>query len=214
MEDYRSIPAFCINIDGRRDRWRQAQDEFNRLNWSPIRVSAIVHNERPAGGLSAGTSGALDSHRKVWGMILEEECEVAAVFEDDAVFPSDFEEVFPKAYAELPKDWNLWHLHSFGPKQMKSIVLHGTYITKLVSMGWGAHGYLVKKDFASKMLEIIERRKMSADVFLTSGLMRSGHQPYGTAPRFTLCFQRGDSSDIPETSQLGYWRRMANAYMR
>lgn len=214
MKDYRSIPAFCINIDERKERWAQAQGEFKRLNWPVARVSAVVYEKPPIKGLSKGHAGALDSHKKTWRMILEEDCDEAAVFEDDAVFPSDFAGVFPKAYAELPKDWRLWHLHSFGPQQMKRIVMCGTYITKLVRMGWGAHGYLVRREFLPKMIDLLEKRKMNDDVFLTSGLRRAGFQPYGTAPRSTLCLQRGEGSDIPETSQIGYWRRMKNAYMR
>jgi hypothetical protein len=97
---------------------------------------------------------------------------------------------------------------------MKSIVPNGKYTTRLVRMGWGAHGYIVKKRFIPTMLDILGRRNMNDDVFLTSGLMNAGFQPYGTIPSSTLCFQRGESSDIPETSQLGYWRRMMIAYMR
>jgi len=214
MIDYRLVPAFCINLDSRPDRWATVQEEFRKIDWVVTRFPAVRYEGKSPNRLSINHAGAMDSHKKVWGMISRLECDVAAVFEDDAVFPSDFADVFSKAYAELPKDWQVWHLHSFGPQQMKNIVPNGAFTTKLKKMGWGAHGYLLKKDFASKLVNFCDLKKMNDDALLTSGLLSRGVQPYGTMPEFTLCFQSGEDSNIPETSQVNYWRSLIRRYNR
>lgn len=214
MIDYRMLPAFCINLDSRPDRWTMVQEEFLKLSWLVTRVPAVRYEGESPNRLSLGHAGAMESHKKVWGMISELECDVAAVFEDDAVFPSDFADVFPKAYEELPEEWGVWYLHSFGPQQMGNIVPNGTFTTKLKRMGWGAHGYLLKKDFAPKLIDFCDSKKMNDDVLLTSGLLSRGVQPYGTMPKFTLCFQNGMDSNIPETTQVNYWRGVMKKYNR
>lgn len=214
MIDYRLVPAFCINLDSRPDRWVAVQEQFRKLGWPVTRFSAVRYESKSPNRLSVNHAGAMDSHKKVWGMISELKCEVAAVFEDDAMFPSDFADVFPKAYGELPEDWQVWHLHSFGPQQTRNIVPNGTLTTRLMRTGWGAHGYLLKKKFASKLIDFCDSKKMNDDVLLTSGLLSHGVQPYGTMLKHTLCFQSGIDSNIPETAQVRYWKAVMNTYNR
>lgn len=214
MIDYRLIPSFCINLDSRPDRWMSVQDEFRKLDWPVRRVSAVVHKKSTPNGLTPGRAGVMDSHKKVWSMIAAEKFDIAAVFEDDVVFPSDFFDIFPKAYEELPKDWKVWHLHSFGPRQMNRIVPNGLYTTKLERNGWGAHGYVIKKEIAPVLLDYASSGKNIADILLTSGLLSRGTQPYGTMPKFTLCFQNGMDSNIPETAQVNYWKNAMKMYNR
>lgn len=50
------------------------------------------------------------AHRSVWESMLQKGMPAMAVFEDDVRFTKDFAEVFPKAFAELPADWDLLYL--------------------------------------------------------------------------------------------------------
>ncbi len=206
------IPSFCINLDRRADRWSEFGEESARVGFHAHRVSAVERAERPVIGLS-GPDACLESHRKVWGMALSLQAPVVAVFEDDATFPSDFDEIFEEAFSELPKDWKIWHLHSFGPGQKFDMV--GKYITRLKKAGWGSHGYLIKRDFAKELLDLSEHvRNMPVDVLLTSGMRYLGVNPYGVALEKTLCIQSANDSDIPESTQKKYWSTVKSLYMR
>jgi GR25 family glycosyltransferase involved in LPS biosynthesis len=212
---YKEIPAFCINLDNRSDRWSKVKEQFDAIGWSVSRVSALTHKDCPKYRLTPGQAGCIESHKKIWNIVSKCNCEVVAVFEDDAVFPSDFDQIFPKAYQELPSDWKVWHLHSFGPRQMNSILQYGSCLTKLTKSGWGFHGYLIKVNFALQVLSLSSKfENLNIDALLTHGLIKSGIQPYGVLPELTLCFQRGEDTDIPETKQNKYWTNMRLRYTR
>lgn len=215
MLDFRSIPAFCINLDSRPDRWESVRKQFNGLDWEVKRVSASTYDTKIVSALRPGPAACMESHRALWKLIAKHPCEIAAVFEDDAVFPSDFKEVFPKAYKELPENWKVWHLHSFGPAQMKRLAMLSDYITKLDKKGWGSHGYLVKKSFAKIALDLsFKILNMPVDMFLTYGISKRQFLSCGISPKYTLCFQDGSDSDIPETKQNRYWTNMRIKYNR
>lgn len=215
MPDYSLIPAFCINLDRRPDRWSKVEREFSNLAWPVNRVSAVETPKELVTRLKSPAAGCLESHRKVWRMVSGLESDVAAVFEDDVVFPSDFGKVFPEAFSELPEDWKVWHLHSFGIKQMRNFKINGKHITKLNSHGWGSHGYLVRRHFAETLLSTSTKMaNKPVDMLLTLGIKSKGFQPYGVIPESTLCFQRGEDTDILHGSQCHYWRKALNRFKR
>lgn len=212
--NYKNIPAFCINLDRRPDRWVKAQEEFRKIGWPVERWPATLYEKSPYDSMQAGAAGVLDSHKAIWEQALKKDMAVVAVFEDDIMFPSDFAATFAEASSELPADWGCWHLHTSGIRQTNESIPIGRYINKLATHGWGAHGYLITR----KCLEVLEVYKtpvqQRVDTILTLGLKSAGMQPYGTVPRYTLCFQTGDDSDIEETSQLGYWRSQISNFFR
>ena len=212
---YKEIPAFCINLDRRPDRWAKAKMEFEKLDWPVTRWSAKQYEKSPYENImQAGAAGVLDSHMTVWKHALDAKLQIIAVFEDDIVFPRDFAEVYVEAIKELPYDWSCWHLHTSGIRQFNESKPIGKYINRLATHGWGAHGYLVKKPCLEILSSYRTHIQQRVDTILTLGLKSVGVQPYGTVPKYTLCFQSGEDSDIEETSQLGYWRGQLDAYIR
>lgn len=197
--DFRQIPAFCINLDRRQDRWKQAQSEFARVGW-PITRWPAVTSETPM-------RGCLESHRTLWSYAVTHEIDVLAVFEDDCIFARDFIDIFEAAKNELPVDWQFWQLHSFHAKT--EIV--SKYITRIRSCGWGTHGYLVRPAAYKKFLSL---KQAQPDALVTCGYLAAGGCPYGVSQAYTLCFQRGADSDIAATAQTAYWRRNLLRYSR
>lgn len=197
--DFRLVPAFCLNLDRRADRWVQAESEFQRLEWPVTRHPAV--EARP------GWKGCLASHRAVWQLAVSNDYPVVAVFEDDVVFPSDFIDIIGAAVSELPTSWQFWQLHS----SRSAYVPMGKYVVRILSRGWGTHGYFVTKKGCRKLLALPENK---VDSLVTEDFRVVGGQPYGVIAPFTLCFQRGDDSDIAETAQTQFWRnqRAAHAY--
>jgi GR25 family glycosyltransferase involved in LPS biosynthesis len=153
--------------------------------------------------------------RALWQHCYTANLELVAVFEDDVIFPSDFATVFSAAYAELPDDWLVWHLHA----ATAGITPVGTYVARFDTTCWGAHGYLVNQRGLAKLIAITDtfdqNNTHTADDILTTCLLRAGVYPYGVIPEQTLCFQSGEfSSDIPETAALSFWRDHKNKYYR
>jgi GR25 family glycosyltransferase involved in LPS biosynthesis len=196
-DNWREIPAFVINLDRRQDRWAQAQQEFARFGWPVMRYSAVE--------AQPGWKGCLASHREVWQYAVIMHLPVVAVFEDDVVFPNDFIDIFDAALKELPADWAFWQLHSSRAKYRPQ----GRYIAQLLSRGWGTHGYLVTNEGCQQLLALAENK---ADSLVTADFIRAGGKPYGVLPSHTLCFQRGEDSDIAETAQTTFWRQQRAAH--
>ena len=213
MEDLiSSTSAFCINLDRRLDRWNSFRKSSDSVGWRVSRVSAV---ERLVDSkvMMSGPEACIRSHREAWKLALSASCPMVAIFEDDAMFPSDFAYLFGEAFSELPEDWRIWHLHSLGPIQ--TIEPIGKYITRLKRCGWGSHGYLIKREFAKDLLDLSDHVKnMPVDVLLTVGMRYLGVIPYGVALEKTLCIQSALDSDIPESDQSRYWTKVRDMYMR
>jgi len=207
--DYLQIPALCINLDRRTDRWARVQQQFRRLSWPVERFSAVSYNDATVGGIDGNHAAATDSHRGCWRLCLERGLPMVAVFEDDVVFSSDFRNIFPAAYDQLPPDWRFWQFHSSRAK----VAALSEYIVRIVSDGWGAHGYLVTAAGCQDLLAIDKYK--NCDVIMTSEYLAKGGQPLGMPLRYALCFQEGeDDSDIPATSVAQYWRDQRLQYCR
>lgn len=202
-----SIPAFCINLNQRPDRWMQAKEQFSNINYPVSRWEAAYYEKSP-NTLSSGQAGALASHRQVWDYIIKANIKIAAIFEDDIVFPGDFHDVFPLAFNELPSNWDIFHLHSFRAETQDVT----ERIVKLVRWGWGAHGYLIRADTCKTLLSIVG--DIPADTLLMDEMYRLNKNVYGLSLPYTLGFQRGVDSDIQITSQQGFWREQLELYIR
>lgn len=196
------LACFCLNMDKRTDRWEKAKRQLKAFGIQAERISGPEYKDSPHRGLSAGQAGCLDGHRRIWEEVLSWGITHAIIFEDDFVLPSDFGDVFEAAYGELPSDWILWQLHSFEAETTPA----GQYITRIMSGGWGTHGYCITAEGCSHLLALSKKITSPADVLMTKDFIHSGKKLYGTRNDKALCFQRGEDSDILETSQTGYWR--------
>lgn len=207
--DYCTIPAFCINLDRRPDRWAQVQPRFAALDWPVTRFSAVSYEEPTVYGIDGRHAGALDSHRALWRLCVEKNHPQIAIFEDDVVFPSDFRFVFPLAFAQLPRGWNLWLFHSSHAK----VSPVSQYIVRIRSTAWGAHGYLVTRTGCEQLLSIPEHDHI--DTVMSKHYMRRDWPLYGMPQQRALAFQQGDNdSNIPVTCQAKFWREQRERYCR
>ncbi len=133
-----SIPAFCITLERRQDRWRRFQDqsgidglELKRFLGVDGKTIDIRNDNRVALCTkrnilakmrrsheeldSVGGVGCALSHIAVWQWMVDNNQELCLVFEDDAVVPPDF---IQKANACIsdsvilrdPKKWDMWLL--------------------------------------------------------------------------------------------------------
>lgn len=133
-----SIPAFCITLERRQDRWRRFQDQsgidglnlkrFTGVDGKTIDITKddrvalctkrnILANIRRSHEEldSVGGVGCALSHIAVWQWMVDNNQEVCLIFEDDAVVPPDFIERANKCIngstiLKDPKKWDMWLL--------------------------------------------------------------------------------------------------------
>jgi glycosyl transferase family 25 len=133
-----SIPAFCITLERRQDRWRRFQDQsgidglnlkrFMGVDGKTIDISndnrvtlctkrnILANTRRSHEELdSVGGVGCALSHIAIWQWMVDTNQEICLIFEDDAIVPSDFIERANKCINESnilkdPKKWDMWLL--------------------------------------------------------------------------------------------------------
>lgn len=178
--------------------------EFEKLRWSPTRWSAVVSED--------GAAGCRASHRAIWQHIVDNNIAVAAVFEDDICFSPRFSTIAASLYAELPPDWDIWHLHGAKAKPLTGMSGRRVFALRPAGKCWGSHGYLITKSAAQKLLQLNSDRPV--DVILSSVFTTAGGKVFCTHTSVTLCFQTGNDTDIPATEQLAFWQRLRKRYCR
>jgi glycosyl transferase family 25 len=131
-----NIPAFCITLERRVDRWKRFQDQsgIEKLNVKRFigvdgktidinkddRVSTLTkrniltksrrsHEELD----SVGGVGCALSHIALWQWMVDQNQEMCLVFEDDAIIPPDFVNKTNKLIQKSdllkdPKYWDVW----------------------------------------------------------------------------------------------------------
>lgn len=207
--DYRQIPAFCINLDRRADRWALVESEFARLAWPVTRWRAVEHEKSPYDGLRPAQAACLDSHKQLWRHALAQNHPAVAIFEDDVVFSRDFKDIFPRAAAQLPADWEVWHLHS-SRAALKPV---NALLVQIVGQMWGTHGYLISRQGCEKALALPDTDPV--DYRISAILHHAAGKVYGLRMPTALAFQSGElASDIPNTDQSNFYKRQRARFCR
>ena len=131
-----SIPAFCITLERRKDRWKRFQDQPGIQPLGVKRFIGVdgktldIKNDKRIGTLtkrsilrnvrrsheeldSPGGVGCALSHIAIWQWMVDNQQEVCMVMEDDAVIPDDFVEqgnacIQQSLVLKDSKQWDLW----------------------------------------------------------------------------------------------------------
>ena len=131
-----SIPAFCITLERRKDRWKRFQDQPGIRNMNIKRFIGVdgktidIKNDKRVGTLtkrtilhkmrrsheeldSAGGVGCALSHIALWQWMVDNNQEMCMVMEDDAIVPTTFVQDGNQCIANSmilkdPKQWDIW----------------------------------------------------------------------------------------------------------
>ena len=176
-----TIPAFCITLDRRLDRWKRFQDQpgiqglnvkrflgvdgkkIDYMNDSRITLltkrNIATRTRRSQEELdSVGGIGCALSHIAIWQWMVDNNQEICLVFEDDAMVPPDFMEkantcISKSNIMKNSKQWDLWTL--------SHVVEDPTEIPEepaasgLFQVGAFAltHGYVITRSTAERFLK-------------------------------------------------------------
>lgn len=156
-----------INLDSRFDRKILVEQEFQKLNINPIRISGIVPQiDNPH---YRGILGCTLSHKKCLQMALEQNSNIL-IFEDDVKFLDNAIETIELALEEVSTmEWDMlyfganvcWNESQDVP--LKQVTNH------LARLTWAqaTHAYSVNKNFVSKLLHYIPNQIYPLDLVYT-----------------------------------------------
>jgi GR25 family glycosyltransferase involved in LPS biosynthesis len=154
-----------------------------------------------------GMIGCGLSHYFIWKKVVENELNSVLVFEDDIFFANNYQEVFNKAFSELPKDWDIFYLGCDGlcdknmvyskmtlplhlfKKKVKRVELNHLYIPEYPL---ATHSYAVSYSGCVKLLQSINKVNFHIDSSIA--MIQNKLNAYACAP--DICFQNDDESTI------------------
>jgi GR25 family glycosyltransferase involved in LPS biosynthesis len=93
------MKTYCINLDGRPDRWQQTQYEAAELWMDPIRFRAIKHER--------GHTGCKASHMQLLKQVKDEGKFI--IIEDDIKVLKNGYDIAWEAFQQLPRDWDMFY---------------------------------------------------------------------------------------------------------
>lgn len=184
---------YCINLERREDRRKEAEAEFQKFNLDFEFFKGVDgHSLNIKGGIKPGHIGCVMSHLNLYKHLKEQGGDIFMITEDDVVFDPDFVSKYLDLVRHIPSDWHLLYFggnHNGIPLNMVSHNIHRLQKT------YTTHCYLVKKEY----LDIIIREFNTPAIFNSEVDVHLSHLQtkvpcYGFTP--ALAWQRDGFSDI------------------
>ena len=185
---------FCINLDHRKDKWEQCQEEFKKHNILDVnRFSAIYgnpdnlpHNMQQEPILT--NIGVTLSHLRILEYAEKNKLDNVLIFEDDIVFVDDFNQKFDSYFSEIPNDWDMIYFSGTNVGGLESV-------TENIWRTFGtltAHSYIIKNSVFRLFIDKFKKLENVGDFTFAEN-----HQyikAYIYLPHIT--YQRAGISDI------------------
>ena len=126
---------YCINLDRRKDRWGQCQEQFAKYDMKVERF--------PAYETDIGSVGCYQSHLEIYRLAISQKLDNVLIFEDDVMFLDDGMKTINVALEELNKI--SWDAFFYGVRTNRIIPYKGS----LAFLGNGTclHAYGLSKRF-------------------------------------------------------------------
>ena len=185
------IPAYCINLDKRKDRWVKFSEQpaikemtqlkrFSAVDGSKINIfdnelisTKTVYNitnktRRSHTEIDAvGAIGASISHATVWKEFLDTNKEYCIIFEDDIIVPVNFKDMIRTAsesLRDLKDEFHVWLIHYGIFVNNTYKVVQGDWLTPTKFFGMGC--YILSRKGAEKLLQSAYPIEMHIDAYI------------------------------------------------
>jgi GR25 family glycosyltransferase involved in LPS biosynthesis len=197
---------YCINLDKRKDRWKESRQEFKKHDLKVQRFSALSGDDFPEDsvlgkryrsiGLNAGQVGCTLSHRELIKKIKSKKFKSALILEDDIQFDDNLNEKIPFIMDQLPEDWDIFY---FGGNHVGNNPWSNGSLTQVtenifkVTHCYTTHAYAVKETVYDKIIECF---KDSTITHVDECLSRIQSQINCYIVRPHIAWQRPSFSDL------------------
>ena len=189
------IPAYCINLDRRTDRWLHMSGMFERIGLTVERLpatdgqdpqAALVLAQHPAAALlSTGALACFESHRRAWQRLIDSGASHALVFEDDLLIAPGLARFQQAGW--IPPEVNLVKIETNGNRL--HLARYPLYkisddrtLVRLNSYHAGAGGYILSCGLARKLLPLSRDCLEPVDDFLFDRFGRYGFIAHQMVP--------------------------------
>ena len=136
---------YCINLDSRKDRWKESIEEFSKVGVldKVVRIPGVPHTH--------GFYGCRLAHANCIKDAIQNKVNNILIFEDDVeFFPNAYENLI-QAIIELPEDWDMFYLganlDTFPAYQISD------HIIKLTG-AFSTHAYAIKATLFDTLLQM------------------------------------------------------------
>lgn len=167
-QDILNAPVFVINLERRPDRWAFVAPKVEAAGFTNIQRYNAVDARQPEMCEAAyqslgapkrhptfnrdfdeypGTYGVFLSQVSLWKKIVDEQIPVATIFEDDAMFHTEWATLAPMYYEQTPKDYDVLFLGAQFEFASKYHVDQGPVFC--------LHAYTVTLNGAKKLLDYV-----------------------------------------------------------
>ena len=189
---------YCINLKERKDRWKNALNQFNKFNIKVERFEAINGNELEPNGrivkeavggkLLGGEIGIIRSNYHIIKDAKAKNYKQIIIFEDDVVLAPEFDKKFIEHYNLVPPDWAFLYMGGNHTGGLQPINSH----TAKIRYTFAIHAICVKNILYDHILAILEKEKEQVDVSYAK--LQQLFPSYVTRPH--LAWQQDGHSDI------------------
>jgi GR25 family glycosyltransferase involved in LPS biosynthesis len=184
---------YCINLEKRPDRRKEAYEEFKKFDLDFEFFYGVDGSELKVNSkIKPGHVGCVMSHLNMYRHLKEQDGDIFMITEDDVVFDSDFISKYLDLVRHVPSDWHLLYFggnHNGIPLNMVSPNIHRLQKT------YTTHCYVVKKEYLDILIGEFDTPAIfnsEVDVHLSN--LQTKVPCYGFTP--ALAWQKDGFSDI------------------
>lgn len=186
---------YLINLPHRIDRLKMAKNQFLKAGITDYTIfPAIDARKLNIRGITEGNQGLIGcflSHYFILQTAIMNGYKRIAVFEDDVILVSEFEENFKCGMSQVPDKWQMLYLGYYERTgQGKIQVSENITIPKNT---WGTHAYMVQNEGIKIMYENLQEIKTHVDIQIGRDIVPKMYT-YCISP--AICNQSGIKSDI------------------
>ena len=154
--------ALVINLPRSTERLAKFKASNNFTGTTEVleAVDGTLHTPKVP-SMKFGDVGCLLSHKKALEHARDSGWSMALIFEDDVIFPPDFNERLRQCMSELPADWELfWG----GGKDNTPSIPYSPNLKRLTG-SWGTFMYVIRNTVYQKFIEIFSEEFQSSDEY-------------------------------------------------
>lgn len=184
---------YCINLERREDRRKEAEAEFQKFNLDFEFFKGVDgHSLNIKGGIKPGHIGCVMSHLNLYKHLKEQEGDIFMITEDDVVFADNFIDFYLDRIKNVPNDWHL--LYFGGNHNSLSLNIVSPNIHRLQKT-YTTHCYVVKKCYLDLLINEFDNKDIfNSEVDVHLSKIQTKVPCYGFTP--SIAWQRDGFSDI------------------
>lgn len=189
---------FCINLNRRKDRWRNSFKGFSSNNITGVKrfmAEDSHHVECKKIKIKKGVYCLGLTIKKILLKAKEKGYKEVLIFEDDVEFVENFEKLSENYLKDIYEYCSDWDMIYFGIDNIKTPMKVNKNINK-IKKGYTSHCMIIRDTVYDMILENFNKYKYVKEIDVIYGEMHEYINAYTSSK--ALCVQREDFSDIEQ----------------